>query len=625
MRFRTSPGLAFLAIAGLFAPGGYLQAGTTITNTRDEVTFMATLWETDTLTISGLADAQYPQFTGQWDFIFPHASISGDGDVHTDMAIDATGTGSTGNNTGESPIICEVINANSAQLNHLKALSSDQATFRGIFRFYTEHASERHFELHPATELETFNGSVFVNDTDYHANIATVSDGATHAMSTYLNLLNGSITMTATVASDNQNVTFTYPSPSVNYVQYDGTVLSAVQTDSVSQFFLFQPSLVPAATVRCRLVASTAAAATAATLVADQTVTVNALNRTDMAAVSSQIAALGPNQSATFPRPVEFILLGLPTVGPTPTPSPSPSPSTSPTPPTPTPTVTPTPTPTPTPSPTATPTPTPSPTPNVLTNISTRLQVLDGDKVLIGGFIISGPANATKRVVLRGIGPSLAAQGVAGPLADPFLTLYNGNGQALSANDNWRDGAQAADIQANHLEPSNDLESALLATLAPASYTIVLNGANAGTGVGLVEAYDLDAAAASRLANISTRGFVDTGDNVMIGGFIVGSDGSGSTQVIVRAIGPSLNSLGVTGALQDPTLTLFDVNGTVVASNDNWQDDPGAAAIQSRALAPRDPRESATLQSLAPGAYTTIVRGVGDTTGIGLVEAYNLQ
>ena len=294
------------------------EGSTTMTNSRAEVDQMALLWETDSAAISSLATAQYPQFTGTWQYTFPNSSISGDGDIHLNMAVDAAGTGRFGNNGGTaSPIVGEVINATGTQLSHLMTLSSAQATPRGIFRMYTEHGSERHFEIHPLTQLLTWNGTSFVLDTDYHANIANVGDGATHATSTYTSLLNGSITMTATVAPDNVNVTFVYPSPSVNYVQYDGVVFSSLATDSVSSYILFQPTLVPNAVVRCRLVANTAAANTAGSLVAGQPVTINALTRTDMSAVADQISALLAGETSTFARPVEFITLDVVSLGPT--------------------------------------------------------------------------------------------------------------------------------------------------------------------------------------------------------------------------------------------------------------------------------------------------------------------
>ena len=246
------------------------------------------------------------------------------------------------------------------------------------------------------------------------------------------------------------------------------------------------------------------------------------------------------------------------------------------------------------------------PSASPLANISTRLNVLNGDNVLIGGFVIGGPDN--KKVVLRAIGPSLANPPInlTGVLADPMIEVHDANG-VIGTNDNWKDTQQAA-IAATGLEPTNDLESAVLLTLAPGSYTAIVRGNNGGTGIALVEAYDVDLAANSTLANISTRGFVSTGDNVMIGGFVIGAGGSAT--VVVRAIGPSLSNppFNLTGVLQDPTLSLFDANGAMTASNDNWKDTQ-QAELQATGLAPTDDHESAILVTLPAGSFTVIVRG----------------
>ena len=254
-----------------------------------------------------------------------------------------------------------------------------------------------------------------------------------------------------------------------------------------------------------------------------------------------------------------------------------------------------------------------------LLNISTRMQVLTGDNVLIGGFILTG--SDAKKVIVRGIGPSLTSFGVAGALQDPFLELHDINGAIIATNDNWRD-TQESEIEATGLAPTDDRESAIVMTLdSDSNYTAILRGTNDTTGVGLVEVYDLDQTANSKLANISTRGFVDTGDNVMIGGFI---SGNGVAKVIVRAIGPSLTSFGVPGALQDPTLELHDGTGAIIATNDNWRDTQ-ENEIEATGLAPTDDRESAIVATITPGNYTAIVRGTNDTTGVGLVEVYNIQ
>ena len=261
--------------------------------------------------------------------------------------------------------------------------------------------------------------------------------------------------------------------------------------------------------------------------------------------------------------------------------------------------------------------------PGTVGNISTRLRVGTGDNVLIGGFIITG--SEPKKVIIRGIGPSLNGVGVT--LADPVLELHQGNA-TLATNDNWkindRTGqSQQAEIEATSLAPKSDLESALVATLSPGAYTAVLVGKNAGAGVGLVEVYDLAQQANSRLANISTRGFVGTDDNVMIAGFIIGGNGQPQGKVVIRALGPSLAAFGIQNVIQDPLLELHDGNGTTIQTNDDWQQTQ-ATEINQLGLAPTDARESAMVATLPDGNYTAIVRGKGNTTGLSLVEVYNV-
>jgi hypothetical protein len=258
--------------------------------------------------------------------------------------------------------------------------------------------------------------------------------------------------------------------------------------------------------------------------------------------------------------------------------------------------------------------------PATLLNISSRLNVGTGDDVLIGGFIVTG--SDPKKVILRAIGPSLPLGGATGVLADPVLELHEPDGNVIT-NDNWRD-TQEQEIIDSTIPPTNDLESAIVATLDPGPYTAIVRGKDDGTGIGLVEVYDLDQAADSQLANISTRGFVETDDNVMIGGFIL-SDGIGSATVVVRGIGPSLAGAGVANPLLDPTLELYDSNGTLTATNDNWMESPDKQAIIDSGLAPPNDKESALLADLAPGAYTAILRGSQMSIGVALIEAYNLQ
>ena len=261
---------------------------------------------------------------------------------------------------------------------------------------------------------------------------------------------------------------------------------------------------------------------------------------------------------------------------------------------------------------------TPAPLSKAL-NIATRVFVDTGERVPIAGFIVTG--DVAKKVLIRGIGPSLAASGVPNALADPTLTLFDDAGGTLMTNNNWRD-SQEADIMATGIPPQNDLESAILATLPPGHYTTALTGVGDTTGNGLVEVYDLEPETNSTLANLSTRGFVGTGDNVMIGSLIVGT--GDNAIIVLRAIGPSLANSGIANPLLDPTIELHDGNGASLAFNDDWRS-PQLQAVYATLLAPTDDRESAIVAPfLAPGNYTAIVRGKGDTTGVALVEAYRI-
>jgi hypothetical protein len=224
-------------------------------------------------------------------------------------------------------------------------------------------------------------------------------------------------------------------------------------------------------------------------------------------------------------------------------------------------------------------------------------------------------------VIIRGIGPSLA-QFFSGTLGDPKLELFQGS-SSLASNNDWKEAQ--AEIEATGVQPTNDKESAIVRTLAPGSYTAVLGGNAGSTGIGVVEVYDLDPSPTnSKLANIASRGFVDTDNNVMIGGLIVGPTGGATTTVVVRAIGPSLSNFGIAGALQDPTLDLVNANGVSLRANDSWKDSQ-QSEIEAAGLQPSDNREAALIETLAPGNYTAVVRGAGNTTGVGLVEVYNVQ
>jgi hypothetical protein len=268
----------------------------------------------------------------------------------------------------------------------------------------------------------------------------------------------------------------------------------------------------------------------------------------------------------------------------------------------------------PTPTPTATPTATPTPGSMKLANISTRAVVGTGANVLIGGFIITG--TQPKQVIVRGIGPSLS---LPGKMLDPTVELHDGLGGLIAFNDNWGQSENSAAIANSGVAPTNPSESAILVSLAPGAYTAVLSGVNQTGGAAVVEVYDLDTAADSKLANISTRALVQTGDNVLIGGLIV--VGQSAADVIVRAIGPSLT---VPGAMADPTLELRDASGTLVGANDNWRSTQ-ETEILGTGVAPTRDAESAIVTSFSPGAYTAIVRGANNTTGVAVVEVYQLN
>jgi hypothetical protein len=272
-----------------------------------------------------------------------------------------------------------------------------------------------------------------------------------------------------------------------------------------------------------------------------------------------------------------------------------------------------------------------------LANLSTRAFVQTGDNVMIGGFIVQG--TQPKRVILRAVGPELNQYGVPNPMADPTLELHNATGALIGRNDNWQTtiiggiigSDQVQDIRNSGHAPGDGRESAIIADLPPGNYTAIVRGVNNTTGVALVEAYDLSPSFNSILGNISTRSFVETGDHMMIGGFIV--QGTEPKNVIIRAIGPELRQHGVPDFLADPTLELHNGAGALIASNDNWQHtiiggiitQPQVQNIQNSGHAPGDARESAIIASLPPGNYTAIVRGVNNTTGVGLVEVYDLH
>jgi hypothetical protein len=253
-------------------------------------------------------------------------------------------------------------------------------------------------------------------------------------------------------------------------------------------------------------------------------------------------------------------------------------------------------------------------------NISSRGMIGTGDQQLIAGFIVKGTDN--KVIGLRVTGPSLAAYGLSHTVSNPALTVYNSAGHVIGGNDNWQTSAAAPTLSAIGLAPTNRLEAATILNLAPGAYTVAASSTTGGSGIGVVEAFDLSKLTSSNLVNLSTRGFVGTGDNVLISGFIVGD--VFSSTVVVRALGPSLAGV-LSNTLANPTLTIFDQNGSAIGTNDNWQQGAHATELQRNNLAPSNAAESAVIMRLPAGAYTAIVKGVGDTTGIGLVEIYNLD
>jgi hypothetical protein len=257
-----------------------------------------------------------------------------------------------------------------------------------------------------------------------------------------------------------------------------------------------------------------------------------------------------------------------------------------------------------------------------LSNISTRGNVQTGNNVMIGGFIIGG--SSAKTVVVRARGPSLAAAGITNPLSNPVLQLVrSSDGVVIANNDNWGSAANASQISASGYAPSNSLESAVLMVLAPGAYTAIVSGAGGVTGVGLIEVFEVDTPA-SPLVNISTRGQVLTGNDVMIGGFII--QGTIPQTVAIRARGPSLAAAGITNPLANPSLQLIQSsNNAIVATNDNWGSASNAAQLSATGYAPSNSLESAILVTLAPGAYTAIVSGSGGGTGVGIVEVFVVQ
>jgi hypothetical protein len=251
------------------------------------------------------------------------------------------------------------------------------------------------------------------------------------------------------------------------------------------------------------------------------------------------------------------------------------------------------------------------------------MRVQTGERVGIGGFIITG--NVPKTLLLRGIGPSLSRNGITDVLADPVLELHGPGAFATITNNNWRD-TQETEIQATGIPPTNDLESAILVTLPPGTYTAIVRGNGGTSGVALVEIYDLSQNVDAKLANLSTRAFVSTGDNIVIAGFLLSNNGAALDRIVVRGIGPSLapTPFPASAVLADPTLELRDTNGVLILANNDWQDNPAQAAeLIAAGLAPTSDLESGIAVTLSPGLYTALLAGKDFGTGLGVVEVYD--
>jgi hypothetical protein len=250
------------------------------------------------------------------------------------------------------------------------------------------------------------------------------------------------------------------------------------------------------------------------------------------------------------------------------------------------------------------------------------MDVGTGNNVMIAGLMVSG--SQSKTVLVRVLGPTLGSYGIANPLADPTLELYDSSGGTIATNDDWQSGTQVSQITNSGYAPANRNEPAIIATLPAGAYTAIVRGLNNSTGIGLVEIYELDALS-TRLSNISTRGQVGTNQDVLIGGLII--NGSTSKKLIVRALGPSLSAppFSLSGTLSNPVLELHDSAGNLLASNDDWGSGTQASAIASTGYQPANAKESAIIATLSSGNYTAIVRGANNTTGIALVDAYDLD
>jgi hypothetical protein len=361
---------------------------------------------------------------------------------------------------------------------------------------------------------------------------------------------------------------------------------------------------------------ATATATSTPTATATSTPTATATSTPTATATATATPVTSPTPTATATATASATATATPVTSPTPTATATATAS-------PTATATATASPASSPTPTATATATPTAVPAQALNLSSRLRVETGDKLMIGGFIISG--NTPKKVIIRGMGPFLSSFGITDFLHDPYLELRSSNNTLLQSNDNWKD-TQQAEIQNSGLAPNDDREAVIITTLTPGTYTALLTGKGGTTGVGLVEVYDANPTADSQLSNLSTRGFVQGGNDVLIAGYVLGGSNTGNDRIAIRGLGPSLAQFGLNPVLADPTLELHDENGNTLITNDDWATDPVSAAnLIANNLAPSNPKEAAIFTSLPPGTFTAILAGKNGGTGIGIVEVYNLK
>jgi hypothetical protein len=483
--------------------------------------------------------------------------------------------------------------------------------------------------LDASVAFTTQDGSATVVDGDFNSNSGTLTFSPTDSTLQITVNVNGDTTVEA-----DEDFTV-HLSNAVDATIFDGDGTGTITNDDVAPTPTATATSTPTATATATPTATATATPTAtatstatatvaptATATSTPTATATATPTATATATPTATASSTPTATATVAPTATATATPTATATATPTATPAATPTA-----TATPTTTPVATPTSTPVPTATASASPSPTPvsvppTKAINISARLLVQTGNNMGIGGFIITG--NAPKKVIIRAIGPTLARSGVIGALTDPILELHGPGEFAPVRNDNWKD-SQEIEIVATGIPPTDDAESAIFASLEPGAYTAIVEGKDGTAGVALVEVYDLEQAADSKLANLSTRALVGTGEDIIIAGFLL-NDHESMDRIVIRGIGPSMapGIFPASAVLADPTLELRDGNGSLVMSNDDWQDNfAQSAEITAAGLAPTNSRESAIAATLGPGMYTALLSGRNNGTGIGVVEIYD--